>query len=157
MIVLQDSYVWRALQKRTNAATICTYGSFHAFIKNWTRFSKAPSPLFSLSLFLYISSSFFHSLCRSISFQFRHAIFVPRSLLSSSPLSGSTLFSLSILFFCHFSRAHVDRPGYSSMSVIFVAGFSSLFVHRVPSHVRWKLFSPVFRAGILPSSTGEFG
>lgn len=93
--------------------------------------------LFFLSLFLYI-------------------LFLPLSFIFSVDLfhfNSNTLFSFHVLFFhrvrsltrlsfpslyffCYFSRAHVDRPGYSSMSVIFVAGFSSLSVHRVPSRVR---------------------
>lgn len=73
-----------------------------------------------------------------------------RSRISFS--SPSYIFSVPFFFFATF-RGSCRSPGYSSMSVIFVAGFSFLFVRRGPFRARWKLFPPVFRAGISPSST----
>lgn len=94
MMVQQDSSAWRVLQERTNAATICTYGSFHAFIKNWTLLSKAasvPSPLFPL---------LFHPSPTPAPSSCSQLVSTP-SLYSFHPSAGL----LCLPFFCHISLA----------------------------------------------------
>ena len=145
-IVLQDSSAWRALQKRTNAATICTYGSFHAFIKNWTPLSKAPSSLF-FSFFPPLSSSF-HPCIRLFLFNSYRAVFVQRSPLffHIGPGQAPALFFHPILFL-PLLVARVDRQDIARcQSYSWLAFHLCSFAGARPVF-RWKLFPPVFRAG----------